>query len=70
KPIDDNRIYKLATINFLLDGGDDSRVGSISENVTETDIFIRDAIIEQIKKITARGEVLDLHTDGRVKILN
>ena len=69
KPIENNRLYKLATIDFLLEGGDGNRVKSISEKIDYTDILIRDAVVDYIKDKTSRGEVLDLKADGRVKVI-
>ena len=71
KPLDDNRIYNFGTINFLLDGGDGSRIGSYSEEILRReDVFIRDAVVDYIKKLTAEGKKIDPRTDGRVVIKN
>ena len=65
-PIDPDRVYKFATINFLMEGGDSVQIGKYAQNVTNTDVFIRDAIVEYIKGMTERGEKIDLKEDGRV----
>lgn len=70
EPLDDNRIYRLATIDFLVEGGDGVRVGRYSEKITPTGVFIRDAVIEYIKEKSEKNETLDLKTDGRVKLIN
>ena len=70
RPIDDDKVYKLATINFLLEGGDGLRVKKYSEGITETNIFIRDAIVEHIKKLTAAGKKINPKSDGRVIVKN
>jgi 2',3'-cyclic-nucleotide 2'-phosphodiesterase (5'-nucleotidase family) len=69
KPIDDNKIYRIATIDFLIAGGDN--VFSLKNNngITETGILIRDAIIKMINKETAAGRDINPQKDGRVKII-
>ena len=66
-PIDDERIYKFATINFLMDGGDGVVLSDVAFNRKDTGIWIRDAICEYLRDQMARGEKIDLHPDGRVQ---
>ena len=70
KPLDDNKTYNFATINFLLDGGDGSRIGAYSDEIIETGVLIRDAIVDYIKDLTAQGKKIDPKMDGRVIIKN
>lgn len=65
-PLDDARTYCFATINFLMDGGDGVVLSDVAFNRTDTDVWIRDAIVEYLKEKTARGEQLVLQKDGRV----
>lgn len=69
-PIDDERIYRFATVNFLLNGGDGISLGKTVESVFDTGILIRDGISDLLREKGARGEVLDLQPDGRVKIID
>ena len=66
-PIDDDRVYKFATINFLMDGCDGLVLSDVAFNRKDTDVWIRDAIVEYLKEQTARGEKIVLNPDGRVK---
>ena len=66
-PIDDERVYKFATINFLMDGGDGIVLSDVAFNRKDTDIWVRDAICEYLREKMARGEILSLHRDGRVQ---
>ena len=66
-PIDDERIYKFATINFLMDGGDGVVLSDVAFNRKDTGVWIRDAIVEYLKEQMARGEKIVLQPDGRVK---
>jgi len=71
EPIDPGKIYRFATINFLMDGGDRLSVGGYAKNITNLEnIFIRDAIVDYIREMTARGEIISLKNDGRVIVKN
>lgn len=69
-PLDNEKTYKFATVNFLLDGGDGVTIRKMSESVTDTGIYIRDGIVAMLREKGARGEVLDLKKDGRVQMIN
>ena len=69
-PLDDGRTYRFATINFLMDGGDGVVLSDVAFNRIDTDIWIRDVIVEYLKAQTARGEQIVLHPDGRVRYIN
>lgn len=66
EPIDDEHVYKFATINFLMDGGDGVVLSDVAFNRNETGIWVRDAIVEYLKDMMDRGEKIVLKTDGRV----
>lgn len=70
KPLDPNKTYNFATINFLLDGGDGSRIGTYADKVIDTDVLIRDAVVDHIKSLTAQDKKIDPKMDGRVVIKN
>jgi len=69
-PIDDNRTYRMATINFLLDGGDGVSLKSMAHNLVETKVYIRDAIVDYMREQMERGETIVLKEDGRVKFID
>lgn len=69
-PIDDERTYKFATINFLMDGGDGVVLSDVAFNRVETGVWIRDAIVEYLKDQMARGEKIVLAPDGRIRYIN
>lgn len=68
QPLDDSRFYGVATIDFLLDGGDGYKLARNAAECIITDIRIGDAILADVKAMTARGEPLAWHTDGRVTV--
>ena len=68
-PIDPERVYKFATINFLFDGGDGIDVKPYATNVVRSGVLIRDAIIESLRAINEEGKTINLQPDGRVKVI-
>lgn len=69
EPLDDNKVYGVATIDFLLDGGDDVVMSRNAMNFIQTDIKIYDAFDAYLKKLTAEGKPIQYQKDGRVVIL-
>ena len=69
EPLDDGKVYGVATITFLLDGGDDLHVAKNALEVIECQSEIYDVIMDYIKSETAAGRPVEYHTDGRVRIL-
>ena len=71
EPLQDDKIYGLATISFLLDGGEGLTLGHEARSVTifeEVDVI--DAILEHVHAETAAGRPIEYKTDGRVQIKN
>ena len=68
RPLDDSRLYGLATIDFMLDGGDGYKLARNARDYVITDIRIGDAILADVRAMTAKGQPLAWHTDGRVII--
>lgn len=69
EPIDDEKIYGLATISFLLGGGDGLTLdrNAVSVTVFEDEDII-DAVLEFVNNETAAGRPIEYKTDGRVVI--
>jgi 2',3'-cyclic-nucleotide 2'-phosphodiesterase (5'-nucleotidase family) len=65
--VDDDRLYGLATIDFLLDGGDRIFAARNAVEMIQTDVLIYDMVLEHIRNLTAEGKDIEYHTDGRVK---
>ena len=68
EPLDDNRIYNIATISFLLNGGDGLYLAPASEEVNNLDVVIYDAVMEHIHALTASGQAIQ-GTDERHVII-
>jgi 2',3'-cyclic-nucleotide 2'-phosphodiesterase (5'-nucleotidase family) len=66
EPIDPQRLYNVATIDFLLSGGDQIAVGALADDVVLTSVLIRDVVLDYLKALEAEGKVIDVQKDGRV----
>lgn len=71
EPLDDEKVYGMATISFLLTGGDGLTLqnNAVSMNVYD-DVAIIDAVLEHLAAETAAGRPVEYSTDGRVTILD
>lgn len=69
EPLDDSKWYGVATISFLLEGGDGLYLANNSRNMQIYDIDIIDIVLDKVGKLTEAGKPIEYHTDGRVKIL-
>lgn len=70
EPLDDSRWYGVATISFLLEGGDGLYLSHNSRNMKIYDIDIIDIMLAKVKALTSEGKMLEYRKDGRVVILN
>ncbi len=69
KPIDDEKVYGLATISFLLNGGDDLFLARNAIEILEfPEADIYDVIMAYIEGETAAGRPVVYKADGRVQI--
>ena len=66
QPIDPGRLYNVATIDFLLSGGDQIAIGALAEDVILTPVLIRDVMLDFVQAKEAAGEIIDYESDGRV----
>jgi 5''-nucleotidase/2'',3''-cyclic phosphodiesterase and related esterases len=69
KAIDDNKIYRVATIDYLAEGND----GLISFQKSENKVYpkgaiLRNIFLEYVKAKAAKGEMVSSALDGRISI--
>lgn len=66
KPVDPNRIYYIATIDYLAEGN--SGMGALTKAVktTKTGIMLRDLMIDYVRQLTAEGKEIWTDIDDRV----
>ena len=65
-PIDPKRLYNVATIDFLLSGGDGIAVGARAEDVKLSPVLLKDVMLDFIRAKEEAGEIIDYQKDGRV----
>jgi 2',3'-cyclic-nucleotide 2'-phosphodiesterase (5'-nucleotidase family) len=68
RPFDVEKTYRMATIDFLMTGGDGVSLEKCAMHRLDTGILIRDAIVDHIKQMTAEGKTVRLFKEGRVSI--
>ena len=70
EPVDEERTYHIATIDFLLQGGDRMTMLKDNMGVDYSGLTLRDVILQYIKAFTENGEPIPSRTDKRVVINN
>lgn len=68
RPLEDDALYNLVTIDFLLDGGDRFDIGDDALYIDRTGIVLRDAAVRYLRDLSESGIVLENKGDGRVII--
>ena len=68
KPLDDKKIYTVATNSFLLNGGDGLHLAKDAVNLIIFDEYVKEAMLESIRKYTAEGKPFEYKLDSRVVI--
>lgn len=68
EPLDDSKVYGMATISFLLHGGDGLSLSDNAVSETIYDIDIIDVVLDFVRAETAAGRPLVSESDGRVII--
>lgn len=69
EPVNPEKIYGVATIDFLLDGGDGLTIGRNAKDLLMSKRILVDYILPVIQGLTAEGKPMEYHTDGRVKFI-
>ena len=69
EPLDDDKLYGVATISFLLNGGDGYSVAHNAEEVIQCKGYLYDSMLSYVRQLTAQGRPIEYRTDGRIRIL-
>ncbi len=70
EPLDDEKVYGVGTISFLLNGGDGMFLENNAVEVLNNGTDIYTAVMNYIEGETAAGRPLVGHVDGRVRFLD
>ena len=68
KPIDSQRTYRIATLDYLSQGNDNLTTLAQGTDLEITKHLLRDLMVEYIKKETAKGKKISAVCDGRITI--
>jgi len=68
KPVDENKIYKVVTVDYLAEGNDRMEAFIQATQYTDLNITLRDMMIEYIKKLTAENKTIYAEPDNRIEI--
>lgn len=68
KPFDKKAMYNIATIDFLLSGGDSMNIAKNAVKVINTDVLLRDAAEEYLRDLNSKKIKLSPYGDGRIII--
>ncbi len=69
EPIDDDRIYGVATLNFMLDGGDGYKVAKNAEEVIRCNGYLYDTMLAYVQNLTAAGKPIEYQNRNWITIL-
>ena len=68
EPLDDDKVYVVATNSFLLNGGDGFFLAKDAVDMKIYDVRVMDAMLGSIRKCTAEGRPFEYKLDSRVII--
>ena len=68
EPLDDERTYGIATINFLLDGGDGFSIGKDAVEIIHCNGWIYDTMIKYVRELTAAGKPVEFENKHWITI--
>ncbi len=69
EPLDDEKVYGIATLNFLIDGGDGYRVGKNALEIIYAKGWLYDTMIPYVKSLTAAGKPIEYTDQHWITIL-
>jgi len=70
QPFDPNKRYRVATIDFLLGGGDSVAALKNAVKIQDTGVMIRDVVLQYIALLKSEGKDIEAPIDGRIKIVD
>ncbi len=68
QPLDDDKVYNLVSIDFLLGGGDHYFLSKDAIELVQSELLLRDAILPAVKRFTEESKPFEYKTDGRVQV--
>lgn len=69
KPINDNQIYKIVTLDYLADGNNGMEAFKRAVESINTGVTLRDVVIDYVKEQTRQGKAISSKLDGRITVI-
>lgn len=66
KPVDENRVYRVVTLDYLAEGNDNMAAFRDALSHTDTGITLRDVMIDWVKEQARQGKEIESALDGRI----
>ena len=70
EPLDDEKVYGVATLNFLLDGGDGYKVANNALEVIQSKGWLYDTMLPYVQGLTAAGKPVEYTNQHWITILD
>lgn len=70
KPVDNNKTYRVATIDYLAEGNSNMTAFLKRTNYIDSNMPLRDVMLETVRKKTAKGEKINSKLDDRITNLD
>ena len=67
-PLDDKKVYGVASNNFLLTGGDGLFIAKNAVELIDSGVLIKDALIPFVKQLTREGKSIEGALDDRITV--
>jgi len=67
KPLDDQKLYRVAVNDFMATGGDEYAVLSGGKNRKALDLLVREVMEQRVRKLSQEGKPLDYRPAGRIE---
>lgn len=70
KPIDEDKVYNIVTLDYLADGNDSMDAFKEAIKSVNTNITLRDMMMDYVKEQTRQGKELNSKIDGRITVID
>lgn len=69
EPVDPEKVYGVATLDFLLDGGDGYSIGRNNVELIKCNDYLYDTMLAYVRSIEARGEKIQYSKQGWITLI-
>ena len=69
EPLDDDKIYGVATLNFLLDGGDGYKVANNAVEIIKCNGYLYDTMLAYVQSLTAAGKPIEYQNQHWITVI-